>query len=154
MLPSSRRCVLTVKECGKCHKEQPISEYATCNRYKDNHNIYCKSCMREYGRANYRKNKKRYFEVAEKRDKALDELINSYKSVPCKDCGIEYPHYVMDFDHISDNKFMDISKMRKRRMAFSKIIEEIKKCEVVCSNCHRERTNSRNPSRYTKKGNF
>ena len=115
---------------------------------------YCKPCANAIGRDNYRLNKERYFKKAQDRNVALDNLINSYKDIPCTDCGVKYPHYVMDFDHIGDDKFMDVSKMRRHRMAFSKIIAEIEKCEVVCSNCHRERTNSRNPSRYTKKGNF
>jgi cytochrome c553 len=114
---------------------------------------YCVECHRAAGRQNYQENKERYFKQAKKRDKELDELINSYKDKPCADCGIKYPPYVMDLDHVNpSNKFLKLSTMRRRRMSFDKIKEELVKCEVVCANCHRERTNKQNPARYTKTG--
>lgn len=114
-------------------------------------NGYCKPCNRAYGKRNYHENKERYFRIAKERDKRLDDLINSYKSKPCTDCGKTYPPYVMDLDHIDPTqKIEKVSTMRRRRMAFSTIIAEIEKCEVVCANCHRERTNRQTPSRYSK----
>lgn len=101
------------------------------------------------GKINYENNKIRYFQVAKKRDNELDKMINTFKSKPCVDCHVQYPPFVMDFDHLND-KLHNISYMRRHRMAFSKIIEEIKKCDVVCANCHRIRTNNRNPARYFK----
>jgi hypothetical protein len=113
---------------------------------------YCTQCNNEYGRANYKANKERYFKQAKGRDKQLDELIIKHKSKPCADCDIQYPPYVMDFDHLDgETKEFGISYMRRHRMAFDKIEAEIAKCEVVCANCHRERTNQRNPARYTQK---
>jgi hypothetical protein len=106
-------------------------------------------CNNAAGRQNYQQNKERYFRQAKKRERELDELINTYKSVPCADCGVQYPPYVMDFDHLGDKKF-GIAYMRRHRMSFAKIKDEISKCEVVCANCHRERTNSRNPARYSR----
>lgn len=95
---------------------------------------YCQACNRQKGKDNYYANKERYFANAKRRDDQIDELINSYKDRPCEDCGIKYPPYVMDLDH----------------MAFNKITEEMNKCDVICANCHRERTNKQNPARYTK----
>lgn len=135
MFASSRRKLLT---CSICKKESDRSGY-------------CKPCNREYGKRNYQENKERYFQVAKERDRRLDALINSYKDKPCADCGVKYPPYVMDLDHVDPTQKVDkISTMRRRRMAFAKIVAEIAKCEVVCSNCHRERTNKQNPSRYSK----
>lgn len=109
--------------------------------------------MRPYGRANYQENKERYYANAKKRDKQLDKLINEAKDVPCADCKVKYSPYVMDFDHLDPTqKEFSIAKMRRRRMAFSRIVAEITKCEVVCANCHRERTSGpsgQNPARYT-----
>ena len=66
-------------------------------------------------------------------------LVDSAKDVPCMDCGVRYPPYVMDFDHRDPSvKFLGVGMMTHRSPA--KIIEEIAKCDVVCSNCHRIRT--------------
>ena len=132
-----------MKKCARCQETKPAEEFRT-------HRAYCVECNRAYGRENYRKNKDRYFRQAQKRDHEMDTFLAEAKSVPCTDCGVSYPHYVMDFDHLSDKEF-GIAQMRRRRMAFSRIRAEIAKCEVVCSNCHRERTNQRNPSRYTRR---
>lgn len=135
-------CMTSKKKCSKCKKRLARNQ---------KRGGYCNPCNRAYGCANYRANKKRYFKQAKKRDQQLDELINSYKNKPCADCGKSYPPYVMDFDHLDgDNKEFNICYMRRHRMAFDKIVAEIEKCEVVCANCHRERSNRRNPARYSK----
>lgn len=134
------------KICFKC-KINPVDNLKLIS--------YCTPCNREKGKENYRANKERYFKSAKKRDAQLDELINKYKSKPCADCKISYPPYIMDLDHLDPSiKEFKISTMRRRRMAFDKIIAEIEKCEVVCANCHRERTNKQNPARYTKISEF
>ncbi len=74
------------------------------------------------------------------RRRGRKEYIQQAKAVPCTDCGVQYPPYVMDFDHVRGKKTMDISDMISTCKPFSVIKEEIEKCEVVCSNCHRERT--------------
>ena len=63
------------------------------------------------------------------------------KAMPCKDCGIQYPSYVMQFDHLGD-KVNCLSNMITRN-AWADILLEVKKCEVVCANCHAERTHQR-----------
>lgn len=65
-------------------------------------------------------------------------IIKDLKSVPCSDCSRDYPWYVMDFDHVSGKKSGNVSRMLGRPL--NVILDEISKCEVVCSNCHRERT--------------
>jgi hypothetical protein len=66
--------------------------------------------------------------------------INAQKEVPCADCGVQYPPYVMDFDHVRGEKFGSVNWLVAQRYRLEVIQEEIDKCEVVCSNCHRERT--------------
>jgi len=55
------------------------------------------------------------------------------------DCGISYPYYVMDLDH-RDPKSKHKSVSAMLRYPIEKVVEEVAKCDVVCSNCHRERT--------------
>jgi hypothetical protein len=68
------------------------------------------------------------------------EAIRLLKSAPCTDCCRSYPFYVMDFDHISDDKICNVSQMANHDYPMSRILAEIAKCELVCSNCHRHRT--------------
>jgi hypothetical protein len=78
------------------------------------------------------KNRERHAEYAEK--------IKVAKARPCADCNIEYPHYVMDFDHVRGKKVGNVSTMAHALRPWKLIEQEIAKCDVVCSNCHRERT--------------
>lgn len=70
------------------------------------------------------------------------EFINSLKdNKPCADCGVAYPYYIMQFDHVGTDKSANISKIKSRRMTY--IMAEIAKCELVCANCHAERSQKR-----------
>lgn len=71
----------------------------------------------------------------------LREFVNELKDNPCTDCGVEYHPCMMDFDHIGEfKKTMSISQMVTRGLSVERILKEIEKCELVCSNCHRFRT--------------
>jgi 5-methylcytosine-specific restriction endonuclease McrA len=72
------------------------------------------------------------------------EYITALKAqTPCTDCGIQYPPYVMDFDHLRD-KVCDVGRMASQSLASIKTLQsEIDKCEIVCANCHRIRTFTR-----------
>lgn len=99
--------------------------------------------QRRYKQEHYAKNKQKYVDQAAARKRLLKNEINAIKNVPCMDCGVKYPPYVMDFDHRPDEKKLgNIAHMINNNQK-SKIFAEIKKCDIVCSNCHRERTNSR-----------
>ena len=62
---------------------------------------------------------------------------------PCMDCGRKYPYYVMDFDHARGVKVLSISQMVRQAKSVEDIETEIAKCDIVCANCHRERTHRR-----------
>ena len=90
----------------------------------------------------YRDNKQTYVDRARVRKQSLKQSIKELKeSTPCADCGISYPYYVMDFDHLRDKAY-EMNRLLAAG-ASKRIREEILKCEIVCSNCHRERTNRR-----------
>lgn len=69
-------------------------------------------------------------------------LLREYKKkLFCIDCGFSGKDYpgVLDFDHVRGVKISNINIM-KATASFEKVMKEIKKCEVVCANCHRIRT--------------
>lgn len=87
----------------------------------------------------YKRNPEYYRERNNARRHAVQEFVRRYKAEnPCADCGLTFPHYVMDFDHLRDKTAM-ISKLT-RQTTLPRVMEEISKCELVCANCHRERT--------------
>src|SRR5882672_11318622 len=78
------------------------------------------------------------------------KFLNDLKNVPCVDCGKKYPPWVMDFDHIKGVKEKALSQLiGKGHISQKRILEEVEKCEIVCSNCHRERTHNRSINCYT-----
>lgn len=57
---------------------------------------------------------------------------------PCVDCG-ESDRRVLEFDHVRGEKRTAISTMIRNNSSLKAIQDEIAKCEVRCSNCHRRR---------------
>jgi hypothetical protein len=67
-------------------------------------------------------------------------LQDSLKRVPCADCGSIYPTVAMDFDHRDRrSKRYTVSRMIGRA-GTAAILAEVAKCDIVCANCHRDRT--------------
>lgn len=97
-----------------------------------------RACHKRY----YQKNKGLYKEKNIRRRKELINFVISLKQKPCMDCGVYYPHYVMDFDHREPSKKLDSINRMINLHSYSKkkISKEIGKCDLVCSNCHRIRT--------------
>ena len=81
-------------------------------------------------------------ERSQKRRNELRTMLSEIKeSSGCVDCGVKYPYYVLDFDHLDDK--VDGIGIMIRSHPIEEILKEVKKCEVVCANCHRERTQQR-----------
>ena len=71
--------------------------------------------------------------------KARREYVNVLKSgKPCSICGQTFPSICMDFHHITpDNKDGNVGEMIRDHLSMNRILQEIDKCMLVCSNCHR-----------------
>jgi len=93
-------------------------------------------------RRHYLANKEKYIDKKKRYREQLRALVRQLKeSEPCSDCGISYPYYVMDFDHLEGKQGLISDFAKTGRSGALK--EELKKCEVVCANCHRSRTHKR-----------
>jgi hypothetical protein len=95
----------------------------------------------------YRNNKEDYIKRASKRNgaqrkknRAFISRVKSYAS--CVDCGESNP-IVLDFDHVRGEKVKNVSDMANASYSINSIKNEIRKCEVRCSNCHRKKTHLR-----------
>lgn len=90
---------------------------------------------KEQYKASYKKNITR-----NKRNRV--KFVREQKDKPCIDCGVKYPYWVMQFDHIKGEKKFDLGHAADRA-GIAGLKAEIEKCEVVCANCHAERTHKR-----------
>lgn len=131
-----------MKTCSKCGLSKPPEEFHNNATKLDGLNHSCKICQREYNRQHYNKNKSYYIAKSKRSGNTTKDLIDKLKAQPCIDCGKSYPPYVMDFDHVSGKKNNNVSSLAKH-YSRAKALKEIEKCELVCSNCHRERTHKR-----------
>jgi hypothetical protein len=139
-----------MKSCSKCLRELPLSEF---NKKGENkYQPYCRPCDNAKARERYANNRESHVKVIGERNRRYRDEIRAWirdlkESSPCSDCGIFYSWYVMDFDHVRGEKFGDISNLMVRLVSRKKLQEEIDKCELVCSNCHRIRTHTRRESK-------
>lgn len=133
------------KKCGRCGKQLNVREFHRNSR--GGYQSYCRSCNNAY-RRNRRKHNKRYrdnnYRATKNARKALREELNGIKSAtPCKDCAVYYSPWQMQFDHVQGDKLGNIADMVNHGTR-NKLFEELKKCELVCANCHADRTYKRN----------
>jgi hypothetical protein len=75
------------------------------------------------------------------------ELIAGIKAVPCMDCGVQHPPYVMQFDHRDPSTKSFTIGENVSRFSLDVVLAEIAKCDVVCANCHAERTYQQHQAR-------
>ena len=89
-------------------------------------------------RKHYEKNKEKIIEATTKYSKRGKEKWDLFKgSLHCARCK-ENHIACMDFHHIDPSeKEYEVSKLVSNRM-FTKAYKEVKKCIVLCANCHRK----------------
>jgi len=107
--------------CKTCSTTDPAAFYETQASH------YCRVC-----------HKQKYF--APGRARLLQAKLARQQ---CTDCGLfvtEDTAIMFDFDHLSD-KQLNVSQMVTYSDA--RFQAEIAKCEMVCANCHRLRTQTR-----------
>lgn len=96
--------------------------------------------QKEYGRNWYERHKDEVIERKKQRQQEIWNWFRGYKStLRCMDCGIRHPA-VLQFHHRDrTEKSFTISSVVSRATSIKQITREIKKCDVVCVNCHAKR---------------
>ena len=98
--------------------------------------------QRPYNVAYYEAHRDEEISRVRARQHAAVELLRILRDVPCLDCGNRFPSHVMDFDHTRGSRSFWLLQ-RAGSVSQERLIAELEKCEVVCANCHRARTNLR-----------
>ena len=105
-----------IHKCKECGETNPSLFY------KYNKNL-CKKCKDSYNGARRMENRKK---------------LNAWKEQGCVLCGYNKCTEALEFHHIdSESKDKRISKSLVA-LLWSQVEEELRKCVVLCSNCHRE----------------
>ena len=124
-------------------RERVLAEIAKCD-------IVCANChaTRTYALQGQRRAQRRANgelkntprRIAQReREIAGREFLLALRDQPCVDCGGRFPPFVMQFDHRdpSTKKFLVCQTWLSSK---ARILEEAAKCDIVCPNCHRDRT--------------
>lgn len=127
------------KVCTKCKKEKSLNEFNFRNKLKGIYNSSCKECTRSYDKTKYNENIEAYrLRNKNKRLQKRQWLTDMKSSLKCERCSEDYI-YCLDFHHLdSSQKDGSVAIMIKKGYGKQRILDEIKKCIVLCANCHRK----------------
>jgi hypothetical protein len=133
-----------LKWCYDCRQFKAINEFAFHDRTKGTRQTRCRTCHARYRRQHYVRNRETYIrqEVARiKRYRTENRpLVREYlRAHPCVDCG-EADIVVLDFDHRDPASKKFSVMILASHKSWIRVLAEIEKCDVRCSNCHRRRT--------------
>ncbi len=138
-----------VKECAWCH-----SVFAR-RKFGRNDKVFCTIRCKGFSYRSRFPMKIKALQASRDRDvkRAYDAakyirnraIVDQAKAGGCVDCGIKDIR-VLDFDHVRGEKSFTIASGDHGP---SKVVAEIAKCEVRCSNCHRIRTIERGQHSYS-----
>lgn len=127
------------RRCVMCGLVKPTSEF---HNSRTGQFSYCRECRRAYDRRYYHERGKpaRQGRKRTRAIKARAWMAELKDGLPCTDCGDVFPVWVMHWDHLPGyEKLGCISEMVGNRSR-AITIAELKKCELVCANCHVLRT--------------
>ena len=142
------------KRCPKCLKVLPKDKFKP---RPDGTISYCYKCglgyFKEYNKKRYSSLEARQAELERGHEKYLRIVkparIERKKKLimimggKCQECGYKISAAALDFDHVDPKtKQRTISHLLASQSpdAWKAALDESKKCVLICSNCHREKT--------------
>jgi hypothetical protein len=127
---------METKVCKKCGRELPLSQFEVEHTSKgDYYRGVCRECRAKYRKKWREENHSAYIAQALRRQKRQGDFLNSLKT-SCIICGESEPCCI-DFHHL-DPSIKDFTIGQHRSRSKQWLIQEIKKCVCLCSNCHRK----------------
>jgi len=131
-----------MKSCTVCQQKKRLSEFQSNRNNKDGKQCACRACHNARNSLSYRRHRSKRIKQMVDRTRARKAYLHSLKHMkPCADCRVKHPHYVMDYDHVRGKKKFELARACGR--SNKAVLEELAKCDLVCSNCHRKRTYKR-----------
>jgi len=74
--------------------------------------------------------------VKDWRKRTKQRMVNAFGNICCV-CNKTFPPELYDFHHIDGTKEFGFGSVRANIVSWKKIVKELRKCVLVCSNCHR-----------------
>lgn len=135
-----------MKICALCKQSLELTMFSKNKARKDGLQTFCKLCKKSYNKGYYIKTKDVYAESrADRRDRVRTDnrkaMLLYLMGKSCADC-CNSDQRVLEFDHVRGEKSFTIGTVLGDH-PWSRIMEEIEKCDIVCANCHRIRTSER-----------
>jgi len=132
---------ICMKKCYTCQQEKETVEFNKSKCRKDGLNSICKECSKKRSKQYYKENteyhRKAVYRNKQQYGEQLRGWISDLKSGGCCICG-EKEICCLDFHHIdSKTKDFAISSL-VYNLSRKKLGNELTKCAIVCSNCHRK----------------
>lgn len=98
--------------------------------------MICKDCKRDLANK-YRRDHKTGAKAVKKNRASTKHKAVELMGGKCKICGYSKCEAALEFHHLDPSK-KDFAIGGTIRYSWSKVAEELKKCIMVCSNCHVE----------------
>lgn len=129
-----------LKCCTSCFIEKQLFDFYKRSSSKDGRQSICKNCRKEIDKQSYIISEKRRLNIRKNSNKNKSynkRLVNKYKSLcGCKVCREKEPA-VLDLHH-TDPSIKEGNPSQLISYSTEKLKAEIRKCIVLCSNCHRK----------------
>ena len=127
------------KICNKCNKNKSIDNFPFKNKEKNIKHNSCVECWKQIRKESYEKNKSVTLKRNKKNVSKTREWYHAYKStLKCSQCSESHPA-CLEFHHRdSKTKDKEVSMMLQSTISKEKLMKEIEKCDVLCSNCHKK----------------
>ncbi len=141
------RWVYCYKKCSSCETYLGATDFENFGLKRETETPYgkkhitlqskCRECNKAYQKEHYSANKAEYIEKSKNWKEETRSWLKEYKStLECSVCKENHPA-CLEFHHKNpDEKSCNVSNL----ISYGKqrILEEIKKCVVLCSNCHKK----------------
>lgn len=125
--------------CSRCKLDLSPECFSRSLTRKRGLHGYCKKCQKEYKNTHYANNREDYIEKKSRLREETREWFRDIKSkLFCGRCGENHPA-CLDFHHKDPTvKDIGVSQAVCDGWSRERILIEIAKCEILCSNCHRK----------------
>ncbi len=109
------------KQCVKCKQTFLLEQFNYIPK-ENRTRSWCKTCLYQYQKSRWKDRKHKAIEL---------------KGGCCSICGYNKNYAALEFHHL-DPKEKELDWTKLRQVAWDAVIVELKKCTLLCSNCHRE----------------